>query len=241
VTRKADAKTLICAAAIAAASVVSSMAQGSNVYSQNIVGYANVPMASGPHTFANPFDKDGINSATNVLTLPDGTYFAFWTGSAFDNWYFEEIGDPGGPWWADNGYSANKTPPILTPGKGFYVNPGSAFTNVFLGNVVPNPGQTNTATIAAGPQLRGSVLPVGGVISNAAFNLVLPDATYVSQWTGSAFDNWYFEDIGDPGGPWWADNGYSANKIPPTLNIGWSLYINTGAGMTWSQSYTNAP
>jgi hypothetical protein len=73
------------------------------------------------------------------------------------------------------------------------------------------------------------------------FNLALPDATYVSQWTGSAFDNWYYEEIGDPGGPWWSDNGYSAHKIPPTVNIGQSLYLNPGSGFNWSQSLSNAP
>src|SRR6188508_988832 len=105
-------KTLaLCAAALAAGAL--SVTAQSNVYSLNIVGYANVQMAAGNHTFVNPFDKDGINSATNVLTLPDATYFSFWTGSAFDNWYYEEVGDPGGPWWTDNGYSAHKTPPIL--------------------------------------------------------------------------------------------------------------------------------
>jgi hypothetical protein len=234
-------KTLICAAAIAAASVVSSMAQGSNVYSQNIVGYANVTFPIGNYTYVNPFDYDGINSATNVLHLPDTSLFSFWTGSSFDTWYYEDIGDPGGPWWTDSGYGANKTPPILTPGKGFYVNPPAQFTNTFLGNVVPNPNQTNSYTIPIGNTLVGSRLPISGVVSNAAFGLVLPDTTIVSQWTGSAFNNWYYEDIGDPGGPWWTDSGYTAIKVPPTLNIGQSLYINPPSSFIWNQTFTNAP
>jgi hypothetical protein len=233
-------KTLVCAAAIAASAVTSVMAQ-SNVYSLNIVGYANVVMPLGNHTFANPFDKDGINSATNTLTLPDVTYFSFWTGSSFDNWYYEEVGDPGGPWWTDNGYSAHKTPPILTPGKGFYVNPNTRFTNTFVGNVVPAPGTTNSMTVPTGNQLVASRLPISGVLSNASFGLVLPDVTYVAQWTGSTFNNWYYEEVGDPGGAWWADNGYSAHKIPPTVNVGDSLYINPNSAFVWKQTLTNSP
>jgi hypothetical protein len=72
-------------------------------------------------------------------------------------------------------------------------------------------------------------------------NLVVPDVTLISKWTGSTFDNWYYEDVGDPGGPWWTDNGYSAHKVPPTLAIGESMYINPNTAFNWVQSLTNAP
>jgi hypothetical protein len=216
------------------------MAQ-SNVYSLNIVGYANVSMPLGNNTFVNPFDDGNGNSATNVLHLPDVSYFSFWTGSSFDTWYYEDVGDPGGPWWTDNGYSAHKTPPVCTPGVGFYVNPNIAFTNTFVGNVVPAPNTTNTYSVPLGNSLVGSRLPVAGSISNAVFNLALPDVSYVSKWTGSSFDTTYYEDVGDPGGPWWADNGYSAHKAPPSVTIGQSFYINPNIAFSWSQTLTNAP
>src|SRR5437667_4436469 len=51
-------KALLCAAGLLAAGVATSMAQ-SNVYSLNIVGYANVKIISGPGLYNNPFDLDG--------------------------------------------------------------------------------------------------------------------------------------------------------------------------------------
>ena len=57
-------KTLAVCAAVLAAGAVSSMAQ-SNVYSQNIVGYANIRIAPGNGFYANPFNHPTSWLSTN--------------------------------------------------------------------------------------------------------------------------------------------------------------------------------
>lgn len=222
---------------MAALAVSALTAVGQNVYSLNIVGYVNVPMLAGNYTYVNPLDKDGTNSAAQVLSLPDGTTFAFWTGSSFDYWYFDNsagLGSPDGWYGADQ--QTPRAAPILSLGKGFYLNPPLNFTNTFVGNVVPAPGATNSLTINAGNQLVGSPMPVGGPLTNTVMNVQLFDGTTVANWTGSSFQYWYFDNSAGLGAP---DGWYAADQqtpsAPPSLNVGRSLYINGPAGITWRQ------
>src|ERR1700674_3452751 len=72
-------KTLICAAALLAAGVATSMAQ-SNVYSLNVVGYVNVPTTGGGffNMIANPLNNAN-NSITNLFsTAQDGDQVYRW-------------------------------------------------------------------------------------------------------------------------------------------------------------------
>ena len=80
-------KVLICAAALAAASAFTTMAQ--NVYSLNIVGYINVPLIEGFNLVANQLDFDGTglnNTPANVIgtNLPLNTTVYGWGGSGYN-------------------------------------------------------------------------------------------------------------------------------------------------------------
>src|SRR5262245_22309005 len=148
------------AAALLAAGVATSMAQSSNVYSLNIVGYVNVSAPAGNTILANPLDKDGTNSANKIFTyganvLPDGTIISTWTGYSYDSTTYDaSLGiDPGN--WYDSNLNA-KAPPLLPPGKGFFINLPTAYTNTFTGNTIPGPASTNTVSVPAGNQLVGS-------------------------------------------------------------------------------------
>src|SRR5208283_3880904 len=91
--------TLLCAAALAAG-VASSWAQ-SNVYSLNIVGYANVPTPKGYTFQSNPFEAAPTDSATNVIANPNtaqgGSYsgpldncsLQIWSGVGFSVYSFD--------------------------------------------------------------------------------------------------------------------------------------------------------
>ena len=171
-------KTLLAVAAIAAAGLTSAIAQ-SNVYSQNIVGYANIDIKSGNGFYANPFNHPTNNSGSNIFALaplddggatPPGTMNSFYvltfTGSGFNQYYYENdftannFGPGYAGWASDNVPSAPKTPPILDPGTGFILNNGGPhITNTFLGDVVPNPGTTNLFGIGSGNKLIGSPAP----------------------------------------------------------------------------------
>jgi len=174
-------KTLAVCAAVLAAGALSSMAQ-SNVYSLNIVGYANVRISPGNGFYANPFNHSGNNSASNIFTLApldDGGanpnnqmnsfYVLTFTGAGFDSTYYENdftannVGAGYSGWASDANPSAPKNPPILNPGTGFIINNlGPNYTNTFVGDVVPSPGVSNVFTIGPGNHLIGSVLPVAG-------------------------------------------------------------------------------
>jgi len=175
-------KTLLCMAAMAAG-VATSMAQ-SNVYSLNIVGYANVPNPNGFTFQSNPFDT-GTNSATQVIpnagdgvnpTSLDGSAIQEWTGTGFKISLFDSLTDD-----TTTGFTSaigNPVPaPILGSGKGYLINNASGSSNniTYVGTV-----RTGTNTIvypvAATPYAVGSPLPLaGGVSSVLGFANVNPD------------------------------------------------------------------
>jgi hypothetical protein len=155
-------KTLLIAAAALVAGVVSSEAQ---VYSANIVGYANVVLpGNGQYTLiANPFDDGNGNHLTNLLTaaLPGGT--AAVRSTLF---YY-----PGAPTTINKLAAGWSLDAILTPGVGFYVRNGApggnapTLTNTFVGTIVVAPGASVTNTIPNGFSLQGSTLPLAGNIA----------------------------------------------------------------------------
>jgi hypothetical protein len=215
-------KTLALCAAALAASALTTMAQ-SNVYSLNIVGYANIRIGGGNDVFNNPFDLDGVNNADKVLNhaaIADGGgnpgldafTVSTWNGVSFNSVYFEQdftSANTGGAvtngWATDGGGSAQGIPPNLPPGKAFFINNGGpVVTNTFVGNVVPSPGGTNSYTVGGGNQFIGSRLPVAGLLNSAAFQMPIAaladgggnpglDAFTISTWNGVSFSSVYYE------------------------------------------------
>jgi len=160
-----------------AAGVASSMAQSSNVYSLNVVGYVNVPIYTGFQILVNPLDDGAGNNLTNVIghgdttgsSLPDSTFLYPWnlaTGKygsiqqyiATYGWY-----DPNGP--AD-GTITNTIP----PGAGFFLYSPSPTNITFVGTVTQG---TTTNHLGAGFTLTGSTFPVSeplGVLGDGLTN-----------------------------------------------------------------------
>ena len=146
-------KTLLCLAALTAAGVATSMAQ-SNVYSLNIVGYANIGIGGGNSLLANPFVASPDNRADHVLPLAPmnsggaagtlDTFFIYtWNGGGFDTVYYDDSynttgfpsPNPNAPtngWASDNNSDLNtvaKLPPVIPIAHGFFINNlGSAYT-----------------------------------------------------------------------------------------------------------------
>jgi len=176
-------KTLLIAAAALVAGVISTEAQ---VYSANIVGYANVTLVGqGKYSLvSNPFDDGNGNQLTNlVASLPGGSQVLVWNGASF-NFYNNVAGT----------WSANTS---LPPGVGFFVKNGKVsgtypnITNTFVGNVVVNSGGSVTNTVPVGYTLWGSPIPYAGNLcisgtssGDTTLNVgaTLPAASQILTW-----------------------------------------------------------
>lgn len=243
-------KTLALCAAALAAGALSSMAQ-SNVYSLNIVGYANVKIVGGNGMYANPFNHDVNNSATNIFTLaplddgganPNNLMNAFYVltfnGIGFDSVYYENdftannLGAGFSGWATDGSGSTPAVPPILNPGTGFIVNnSGPVYTNTFIGNVVPQPGTTNVLHVGGGNQLVGSVLPVAG--NQTGLTSPLPSPLAALDDGGANPNNYFnafyiltFNGIGYDSV--YYENDFTANN----LGAGFAGWATDGSGST---------
>jgi hypothetical protein len=158
-------KTLLLACAALALGLATSQAQ---VYSQNVVGYANVVLkGNGQYNLiANPFDDGNGNYLTNLLNsaLPKQSQCL-----TFDNiagfTTVTKVGSP--PNWPAG------TATQLIPGSGFFVRNGSVgsgapdLTNTFVGTVIVNTGLTVTNTELIGYTLQASPIPYAGNLAVA--------------------------------------------------------------------------
>jgi len=150
------AKTLLIAAAALAAGVMHSQAQ---VYSQNIVGYINVPLNTGFNLVANQLDVDGTGTNNSVYTsvgtnLPVGTSISYWKPTT---------GTYGATSWTGTKWSANNQliTNSMNPGSGFFIQVAAPTNITFVGNVITG---TNTYPIIAGYQLVAPSGPVSGTL-----------------------------------------------------------------------------
>jgi len=167
------AKTLLIAAAALAAGVMHSQAQ---VYSQNIVGYINVPINTGYNMIANQLDLDGTGTNNTVISvlgtnsLPAGSAVLTWTGT---NFITDSFSVPRGKTQAV--WASTTTP--LSIGQGFFVvNPGPPTNIVEVGNVFTGTN-VNPFLASAGYSAVGSVSPVAGdLITNLDYTPSVGDA-----------------------------------------------------------------
>jgi hypothetical protein len=152
-------KTLLLTAALSAAGIASSMAQ---VYSVNIVGYANSAWAGNKFTLvANPFDDGSGNQLTNIgAQLPVQSQILFWSGATFTT--ATKGGSPAT-------FNINTS---LPPGVGFFVRNGKVggtvvpdITNTFVGSVAVAPGGSVSTPLPVGFTLLGSPIPYAGDVT----------------------------------------------------------------------------
>jgi hypothetical protein len=215
-------KALILAAAFTAAGIAS-YAQ-SNVYSVNVVGYVNVVVPNGYSALANPL-KASDNTVSNLFSGSPGavgnTVYT-WDGAGFvANFYDDLAGE-----WANPSLD-------LSPGTGFFVNnPGPAYTNTFVGEVM----QGNlTNNVPAGYTLTASKVPQGGFTQDLGLNAAFGDFIYL--WDGSGFVATFYDDLA---GEWTPAAGFTVDPAKgPQVGVAQSFFYRnvTGAG-TWVRSFT---
>jgi hypothetical protein len=231
-------KTLLIAAAALAAGIISTQAQ-SNVYSANVVGYANItaPVGGKNYLVSCPFAVGVSNGINEVFgsTLPANSQLLIWNGVNDYIVAFYDPSDPNG--WGTNGvpvwYQADDSTPLnplptIPPGKGFFLVPSSPITNTFVGNVAVAAGSSNVLTLAVGGKnyLVSGQVPYAGAITNGnasggGLNLnALPPNSTLLFWNGVNDYNICFYDPSDPNG--WGTNGvpvyYKADDSTPYVD-----------------------
>jgi hypothetical protein len=186
--------TLLCAAALAAG-VTASMAQ-SNVYSLNIVGYANVPNPKGYSFQSSPFEASPSDAATNVIANPntvqagtypgpmDGSSLQLWTGTGFTIYEFDsETSD------TTTGFTTPGAAPVVGPtlgsGLGYLINNGNAGGS----NNITYVGTVRTGTnalvfpVAIKAYAIGSPLPLAGGVSSV-LGMANPNTVQAGTYPG---------------------------------------------------------
>jgi hypothetical protein len=211
-------KTLLLTAALVAAGVASSMAQTSNVYSLNIVGYVNVPVQAGRfYVLNNPLDDGKGDIITNVISFTNSEAE---DGSSL--WTFDPVNGftPEG-WLGGFGWFPGTT--VLTPGVGYFLQPAADATITYVGSVT----LASTNTLVPGFTLTGSAYPASTDVTTLGFTGQDGDTIYrffSNEGTVGVFGGganylggfgWFDTDF--PGGSGGPTNG-------PTLNVGEGIF-----------------
>jgi hypothetical protein len=254
-------KTLLIAAAALAGSIISSQAQ---VYSQNVVGYANVPTPSAgkDYLITVPFAIGVSNGVNEVFgsSLPAGTSLLLWTGTAFTTVIYDNTNpdglpaSPPPPVWYESDDATPLVPlPTLPTGEGFFVIPAAPLTNTFAGAVSVNVGTSNNLALPnpGKDYLVSSVVPYAGAVTNGnnstgGPNLNnLPAGTSLLIWTGTGYTTVVYDNTnpdGDVSNPpnWYYGDDATPYVDPttggnvPNIAVGQGLFIIPAAPYTWT-------
>ena len=225
-------KVLICAAALAAASAFTSMAQ--NVYSLNAVGYINIPLVEGFNLIANQLDFDGTgtnNTTSNILgtNVPLNSAVYTWAGSTYNIATFAvPKGQTAGAW------NKNFT---LNPGQGAWLDipagglAGTSSNLTTVGQVDQGALVNKNLAAGGGYSLLGSMVPIqGGIQTVLNYSPVVGDTVY--QWNPTT-SSYTISTFAIPKGGTQAVWG----KSEPVIGIGQGFWLNSGAASMWSNYF----
>jgi len=242
-------KTLLMAAAALAAGVISSQA---GVYSQNVVGYANLATPASKNSLLTcPFAIGTSNGVNEVFgqTLPPGSEILTYTGSGYSIALFDNSGGVGTPnWWNGDESAALTTLPTIPPGSAFFLVPNGTITNTFAGAVAVNVGTSNNmALLVSKNNFVGCAVPYAGAVTNGTASTGgpnlnnLPPGTELLFYTGSGYNIALFDNTGGAGTPnWWNSDESAAYVDPstggnvPTIAVGQGFIIIPNGPYTWT-------
>ena len=227
-------------------SLATSQAQ---VYSQNVVGYANVPMTSGGiYLLTTPFQIGVSNGANEVWPLispgnpsiPDSSELLLWNGSGYIGYYSDSTSTT---LWDDAITYANVPPPVLPVGSAFFLVPSENVTSTFAGSVAVVINGTKSIPLTSGfIYMLSSYIPYSGSVSAGTStgggpNLSLagtglPDSSEVLVWTGAAYQGYYSDSTSTT---LWDDAITYANVPAPAISVGQGFFLIPSGNFTWTQ------
>jgi len=216
-------KSLLLTALLSLAGCAGLMAQSTNVYSLNIVGYVNTTIPHGFTLIANPLNgAGGTNTVGSVLPAPpDGTVLYLYNDSThgYDVATFA-TDDFGVLVWDYPGLT-------FKPGMGAWIyNPSSSYTSTFVGEV---PVGTLTNTVPHGYSLRSSIVPQAGQLdTQLGYTPTDGDTVYIWQGGQYAVSTFATDDF-----------GVLSWDYPPVATVGNSFWLyNAGAQKNWVRTFT---
>lgn len=238
-------KSLLAAAALVAAGVLSSEAQN-NVYSLNVVGYVNLTLKPGYNLLTAQLKDSASPTAaintilTNAPALPDGSTFIGWDAGTQGfteaaNWVSP---GSGGPFWvaADFETLVSDTAPR---GKSFFVfnSGGSDVTMTLVGEV---PQGQDVVTVPANYSFLGDLVPTSQEIVTNGFPVV--DNSTLITWDATA--QGYTEALNGvgvgSGGPMWVAADFET-VVPFAPAVGQGFVYNAPGSAGWTRNFTVQP
>jgi hypothetical protein len=233
-------KTLLIAAAALAAGVMSSQAQ---VYSQNIVGYVNIPLTNGQLQILAPaldLDGTGTNNTVSTVFPTNGTtvgdvVFVF-NGSGYDtlNYITSGHGASAVTGWFLGSTLTNTYP--INPGQGVFYSPAANETNTQVGVVLQGSNVVNRYFPSAGNvSIVASVSPVaGGLTSALGYTPTVGDVVF--QFNGAGYNTYNYITSGHGAS---AVTGWflGSTETEPQIPIGTGFWIQPEANTNWTENF----
>jgi hypothetical protein len=209
-------KTLILTAALSAAGVATSMAQGA-VYSVNAVGYVNTVLKPGYNLISNPLTAANNTIGELFKGLPFGTQVSKFNGTSFDTATYDDIDQVYLP-----SSAANLT---VLPGEGVFVrnNTSTDATVTFVGDV---PTGTLNNPLPKGLSIRSSMVPQAGTAAD--LGLVGAPGDQVNQF--DPVSQTYYTSTFD-----YIDNTWLPALKP--LKVGEAIFLLKQNAGTWTRTF----
>lgn len=237
------AKTLLIAAATLAVGVISSQAA---VYSQNVVGYVNIPLTNGVLACVAPtLDADGTgtnNTVSSIFTTPTiGDIVYVFNGTGYDTLSYTYVGSGRPVVYTTNWFNG------VTPAAGYKINPGASVfylpaanqTITVVGAVLQGTNLVNSYFPAAGGiQLLSSQAPVsGGLTSVLGYQPSLGDNVYVFNSGTGGYDTYNYTYVGSGRPVVYTTNWFNGiTPGEPIINVGQGFWLQPAANTNWVQS-----
>jgi len=215
-------KTLLLTAALSAAGVASSMAQGT-VFSVNAVGYVNTSLKKGFTLVSNPLTAADNSIGALFVSVPDGTQVSKFNGTKFDT-TTQDIALSGG---FDKPAIAAL---LVTPGEGVFVKSAADGSITFVGEV---PQGTLNNAYPKGLSVRSSQVPQEGKIT-ADLGFPGKDGDQVSKFdlATQKFATYTFDSLS---GGWTSSTGALSE---PTIGVGEAFFLKAAAAGTWTRTFS---
>jgi hypothetical protein len=221
-------KTMLLSALLGTLGSVSLMAQSTNVYSLNAVGYINVTVEPGFNIISCPLIASPDNTINTLLTNSTGQFkkFQFWNWVPASGSYTEDVGTGSG--WLQGGAET------LNPGQAAWLyNPSNtAVTVTFVGSV---PSGTLTNTLLPNTfNLVSSILPTSGdIVTNSL--MTFTNGTKKDQvWAWNATSQTYTESVSGGGSAW----PVGGDPIQATVGGGFWYLNNTNTANSWVENFS---